>query len=398
MENKKKRDLAAIASIPLMMTLANSMLIPVLPAIQKVLGINSFKTSLIITSYAVIAIFFIPVAGYLSDLWGRKKVILPGLIIVAAAGALSGWASIAMEKPYTMIMIGRLFQGLGASACFPVVLPLVGDLFKSEDDVSTGLGIVETANTFGKVLSPILGSALAMWAWYIPFWSIPVFSLISIILISIWVKVPPDKNQKPISFGEFMRSIKDLFRMQGKWLWGVFSSGGLNMFVMFASLFYLSEMLEDRHIDGIAKGGLVAIPLAALCATSFGIGKWIGQNRALMKWISVIGFLIATACMAYLALTGKKSTASLLVFLFIGFAGLGAVLPSLDALITEGIKKEQRGTVTSFYSSIRFIGVAMGPPLAALINKFSALFWLLSISCLAASLVVLWSIKPKRAA
>lgn len=57
MENKKKRDLAAIASIPLMMTLANSMLIPVLPAIQKVLGINSFKTSLIITSYAVIAIF-----------------------------------------------------------------------------------------------------------------------------------------------------------------------------------------------------------------------------------------------------------------------------------------------------------------------------------------------------
>lgn len=329
---------------------------------------------------------------------GKKKVILPGLIIVAAAGALSGWASIAMEKPYTMIMIGRLFQGLGASACFPVVLPLVGDLFKSEDDVSTGLGIVETANTFGKVLSPILGSALAMWAWYIPFWSIPVFSLISIILISIWVKVPPDKNQKPISFGEFMRSIKDLFRMQGKWLWGVFSSGGLNMFVMFASLFYLSEMLEDRHIDGIAKGGLVAIPLAALCATSFGIGKWIGQNRALMKWISVIGFLIATACMAYLALTGKKSTASLLVFLFIGFAGLGAVLPSLDALITEGIKKEQRGTVTSFYSSIRFIGVAMGPPLAALINKFSALFWLLSISCLAASLVVLWSIKPKRAA
>ena len=39
--------------------------------------------------------------------------------------------------------------------------------------------------------------------------------------------------------------------------------------------------------------------------------------------------------------------------------GIGMALPCLDALITQGIEKEQRGTVTSFYSSMRFIGVAM---------------------------------------
>jgi len=401
MENKKKRDLASIATIPLTMTLANSMLIPVLPAMQKALAISAFKASLLITSYAVIAIFFIPLAGYLSDVWGRKKVILSGLILVAAAGALSGWASISLDKPYVMIMVGRLIQGLGAAACFPVVLPLVGDLFKREEDVSNGLGIVETANTFGKVLSPILGSALALWAWYIPFWSIPVFSLISLILVVLCLKVPKDK-EPAIEFSKFVRSVAALFRSQGRWLWGVFASGGINMFVIFATLFFLSEKLEERGIDGIAKGGLVAIPLVALCTVSWSVGKWIGKNKSLMKWISVVGFLIATACMLYLALAFKESMGLGLVItvLFASSAGLGAALPSLDALLTGGIKKEQRGTVTSFYSSIRFLGVAIGPPLAALIEEHSvpALFWLLSISCCAASLIVCMTINPKNAA
>ncbi|RUS46985.1 MFS transporter [Cohnella sp. AR92] len=397
MEKKKKRDLAALATIPLTMTLANSMLIPVLPVIQKKIGISAFQASLIITAYAVVAIFFIPLAGYLSDVIGRKKVILPGLIIVAAAGAFTGWASTAMDKPYAMIMVGRLVQGLGASACFPVVLPLVGDLFKRDEDVTNGLGIVETANTFGKVLSPILGSALAYWAWYMPFWSIPVFCLVSIVLVSIWVKVPKDKEKAP-GFRAFIQSVRELFRTQGRWLWGVFASGGINMFVLFASLFFLSETLEDRGIDGIAKGGLVAIPLAALCSTSWAVGKWCGKNKRLMKWISVAGFILATACMIYLAIAGRDKNGVLIAVLSVGSVGLGAALPSLDAILTEGIKKEQRGTVTSFYSSIRFLGVAAGPPLAAWINKnsVSALFWLLfAVSC-AAALIVLFAIRPNK--
>ena len=49
----------------------------------------------------------------------------------------------------------------------------------------------------------------------------------------------------------------------------------------------------------------------------------------------------------------------LLLCLVIMGIGIGMALPCLDALITQGIEKEQRGTVTSFYSSMRFIGVAM---------------------------------------
>lgn len=170
------------------MTLANSMLIPILPAMQKQLNITPYQASLIITVYAAVAIPFIPAAGYLSDRFGRKIVILPSLLIVAASGAICGWAAMALDKPYSVIIGARLLQGLGAAGAFPVVFPLVGDLFKRVEDVSKGLGIVETSNTFGKVLSPVLGSLLALWAWYMPFWAIPVFSLFALLMVAFLVK------------------------------------------------------------------------------------------------------------------------------------------------------------------------------------------------------------------
>jgi ACDE family multidrug resistance protein len=48
---------------------------------------------------------------------------------------------------------------------------------------------------------------------------------------------------------------------------------------------------------------------------------------------------------------------------------IGAMLPTLDAIVTENIEKEERGTITSFYSSARFIGVALGPPIMTAVIK-----------------------------
>ncbi len=98
MEGKKK-DLFALASIPLMMTLGNSMLIPVLPIIEKEINITSFQSSLIITVYSVVAIILIPLAGYLSDKIGRKKVIIPSLLLTGIGGLIAAFAAWSMDEP-----------------------------------------------------------------------------------------------------------------------------------------------------------------------------------------------------------------------------------------------------------------------------------------------------------
>src|SRR5699024_6754555 len=154
------------------------MLIPILPVMEDKLHISKLESSYIITVFSVVAILFIPIAGYLSDQFGRKTVILPSLIITGIGGLIAGWASWQMKEPFAMILVGRILQGIGASGAFPVVLPLVGDIFQDDKLASKTLGVVETSNTVGKVLSPILGAALAAIVWFMPFFAIPVFCII----------------------------------------------------------------------------------------------------------------------------------------------------------------------------------------------------------------------------
>ncbi|QHS22048.1 MFS transporter [Virgibacillus sp. MSP4-1] len=393
---KQKWALFALASIPLMMTLGNSMFIPVLPTIEKELDISPFQSSLVITVYSVVAIPLIPIAGYLSDKFGRKKVMIPSLIITGLGGALAAFAAWKMASPYMMILIGRFLQGIGAAGAFPVVIPTVGDLFKDKEDVTKGLGIIETSNTFGKVLSPILGAVLAFVIWYAPFISVPVLSAISIVLLALFIHAPEqEQKEKKGTFRKYLQSIKKVFHYNGHWLTATFIIGCLNMLVLFGFLFHLSEQLELRfNIEGVMKGVLLAVPLLVLCTASFFTGKKVGENKKAMKWVILIGNAGAAAGLFFIR-TDMKITWMLILLAVTGL-GIGLSLPCLDALITEGIKKDIRGTITSLYSSMRFIGVALGPPIIAMMmdSLSSYIYGLLGgLSVLAAVASFFW-IRP----
>lgn len=392
----KKLDLLALSSVPLVMTLGNSMLIPVLPLISKKLNISAFQVSLIITVYSIVAIILIPIAGYLSDRFGRKIVMVPCLIIAGVGGAVSGWASWKIEDPYIWILIGRVLQGIGSAGAAPVVMPLVGDMFKSDEEISAGLGLTETANTAGKVLSPIIGAALAAFLWFLPFWFIPFFSLVSVLLVAFLVKVPKTKDKEVQTVKEFAHCVKGIFEENGKWLFAIFAVGCIIMFVLFGILFYLSDMLEKQYnINGVKKGLVLAIPLLALSVSSFISGKKIGQNKNLMKTVIIAGMGLVT--ISFIALRVQHTLIFLISFLVLTGIGIGITLPSLDALITEGIEKEERGTITSIYSAMRFIGVAAGPPVYSYLMSISEhlVYYISAGSSVIAVMVVLLFIQVK---
>ncbi|MFB5663429.1 MFS transporter [Alteribacillus sp. HJP-4] len=394
---EKRWDLLALASIPLMMTLGNSMLIPILPLIEREINITPFQSSLIISVYSFIAILLIPFSGYLSDRIGRKKVIIPSLILVGIGGALAAYAAWQMKNPYTVILIGRFLQGAGASGAFPVVLPTVGDMFKQEEQVSQGLGIIETANTLGKVLSPIVGALLAVIIWYVPFVAIPILSFLSAFLVMFLVKVPKQeaKEKTKNTFHHFKDQLKKTFHDNGRWLMVVFTIGGILMFVLFGFLFHFSSVLEEKYnIDGYQKGLVLAVPLLFLCIASFVSGKIIGKDKQRMKYCIAAGTLAASVSLFFI-----KVELSLLLFiglLAIAGTGIGLALPCLDALITEGIEKEERGFVTSLYSSMRFVGVAAGPPLIAVLMKENAglIYITLAGTTIIAALMSVFWIRP----
>jgi len=395
-KNEKQWAIISLASVPLIMTLGNSMLIPILPLMEKKLEISKLQSSYIITVYSVIAIIFIPLAGYLSDRFGRKKVLVPALILTGIGGFIAGMAAWKMDDPYAMVLVGRALQGIGASGAMPIVLPLVGDMFQRDAEASATLGVIETSNTIGKVLSPILGAALTALIWFLPFFSIPIFCLVSLLMVIFLIREQPDTNAEPLNFKKYWSLIQDVFRKHSRWLIAVFIIGAILMFILFGFLFYLSSILEDKfQIDGIKKGLLLAIPLLALSLSSYFTGKKIKDNLQVMKWVTFIGIVLAGASVAVISFM-SHFIYLIIIFLVCG-TGIGMALPSLDALITKSIDKTIRGAITSIYSSMRFIGVAAGPPVIALLMKQN-IFWivaLLSIFGLIAGFLAFRNIDPE---
>ncbi|WP_246367056.1 MFS transporter [Paraliobacillus salinarum] len=385
----KRWAIVSLASVPLIMTLGNSMLIPVLPLMEKKINITAVQSSYIITFYSIVAIFLIPLAGFLSDRYGRKVVIIPSLLIAGLGGFISGYAAWKMQSPYVIILVGRVLQGIGVSGTAPIVLPLVGDMFERDEDVSSTLGIIETANTLGKVLSPIFGAALASVIWFLPFWMIPIFCILSAVLVFFLVK-KPNKKDPPFSIQCYWKNTKNTFVEHGTWLIAVFIIGAALMFVLFGVLFYLSTVLEDNYqIEGIKKGFYLAVPLAALCLSSYLTGRKIKSDIKIMRKIIIIGLFMM--CCSTIAIGFSSYFIYTLTVFVIGGVGIGIGLPCLDAIITQSIEKEVRGTTTCLYSSARYIGVALGPPATAILMKYNV-WWMVAVFSLVGLLAVFLSI------
>ena len=136
--------IAAISSIPLIMVLGNSMVIPVLPEIKSAFGLSDFQLSLIITLFSVPAGLIIPLAGFLSDHYGRKKIIIPSLVLYGLGGLVAGLGALMLqERAFSVILAGRVLQGIGAAGTAPIAMALCGDLFSGKERSKTlGLSLI----------------------------------------------------------------------------------------------------------------------------------------------------------------------------------------------------------------------------------------------------------------
>ncbi|MFS0672189.1 MFS transporter [Ornithinibacillus sp. 179-J 7C1 HS] len=387
-------SIVAIGSIPLIMTLGNSMLIPILPQMKKSLDLSQMEVSLTITVFSIAGALFIPVVGYLSDRFSRKIIIIPSLILFGIGGLMAGLGAFILPNAYAWILIGRTVQGMGAAGTAPVAMALAGDLFKGGEQ-SRVLGIFEASNGLGKVLSPIIGSLLALMVWYSVFYAFPVFSLLSLVLVSIYVKEKRNR-QAPPPFRKYAKGLLTVFKHEGRWLFTTYLAGGTCLFTLFGILFYLSDILEGEYkIDGITKGLILAIPLLIMVTTSYITGSKIGKNLEKMKRIAVIGFLLMT--FSYGSLVFFEKIVPFILVLGISSVGVGLILPCVNSIITGAVGKERRGFVTSLYGSVRFLGVAAGPPVFTRLMEWSrtGMFTTLAIFTFFVGLLVLLFIRVK---
>ena len=359
MAKKDKLMIFAFSTVPFIMVLGNSMLIPEFPQIKNALDISQFKVGLLITTFSITAGITIPFLGYLSDQIGRKKVVVPSLIIYGLGGVICGGAAILLENPYKIILVGRAVQGLGAAGTAPIVMAWIGDIFQSEKR-SEVLGIIEAANGVGKVTSPILGSVVGLVSWIALFFFYAVLSIPIAAGVYFWGEEGEIDNSG--DFKKYLKQIKKIIKEKGVSLLTTILAGMLVLFILFGLLSYFSDILETKFkIKGIVKGLVIALPILFMSITSYINGVVLKKINKYFKIAINIGLAAVVISLFGLNFFNQQLTLYLILFSIIGI-GTGLVLPAVNTLVTSSTKSEQRGIITSVYGSARFIGVALGPP------------------------------------
>jgi ACDE family multidrug resistance protein len=377
------------------MVLGNSMLIPVFPQMKAAMRLTQFQVGLIITFFSVPAGLLIPLAGFLSDQYGRKPIMVPALFIYGAGGLICGFAAVTLENPYPLLLAGRIVQGIGAGGTYQLAMALTGDIFQSSERTKA-LGLLEAFNGLGKVVSPILGSLIALISWYAPFFA---YSIITFpIAIGVWLLVKENNPKlKKQSFHDYWHQVNTIFAEKARRLLSSYAVGMAALFILFGVLSYISDILESQHnLYGLKKGFVIAIPVFSMASTSYLSGAFFADRKKLWKWIIVGGMALSTISLVLLPLFSAL-TPMMIVLFFLGIS-IGIVLPPINTLITGAASTERRGIVTCLYGTVRFFGVAIGPPTFGLVIQYGEWITFLgaaAITALAGLIALVFITPPK---
>ncbi|UNC91618.1 MFS transporter [Candidatus Contubernalis alkaliaceticus] len=364
-QHKNNKILLVLSTVPFLMVLGNSMLIPEFNTIKNILGINQLQVGLLITFFSASAAITIPFVGYFSDLWGRKNIIVPGILLYGLGGILSGTAAALVQNPYYYILAGRVVQGVGAAGTAPIAMALAGDLFPIEER-SESMGAMEAANGLGKAISPIIGSATALLVWYAIFFSYALLSIPIALMIWFWVKEPLEvKSKNSINY---FQDINLLFIDKGIYLLINFTGGLMVLLMLFGALSFSSDIIVNNFdLWGISRGLILSVPLLSLGVTAYLTGLYLKKKTLFFRHSFLLGFIILSFSMFIFPLCIESPIIFPVMLGLLG-VGSGLVLPATNTMITGASKSSQRGSVTALYGSARFIGIALGPPVFSLLQ------------------------------
>ena len=129
---------------------AETMLVPAIPDLIKDFSISYSTSSWILTTYLIAGAIMTPISGKLSDIYGKKRVLLIIMIIYAAGVSAGGFTT----NIYSMLLV-RLVQGIGMSM-FPIAFGIIRDQFP-RSKIAIGQGIITSMFAAGAVIGLVAG-------------------------------------------------------------------------------------------------------------------------------------------------------------------------------------------------------------------------------------------------
>jgi MFS family permease len=193
--------LAILSCIATMVMYAETMLIPAIPDLIKDFHVSYSMSSWILTAYLVSGAVMTPIAGKLSDIYGRKKILLIIMVIYAVGVSLAGFAA----NIYFMLL-ARAIQGIGMSM-FPIAFGIVRDQFPREK-ISIGQGVITSMFASGAVIGLAVGGIIIQnYGWRTTFFTIIPIAIALLLIIRRLINVRDDGDEQQQQQGQKQSQI-----------------------------------------------------------------------------------------------------------------------------------------------------------------------------------------------
>jgi ACDE family multidrug resistance protein len=343
------------------MIIGNSMFVPVLPDMEIMWNVTSTQAGLILSVFSLSAAITIPLTGYLAAQFSKKIIATCAIAIVILGciiSALSG--SLIVNYAYPLLLVGRVIQGIGAGIVAPLPFMITAELLERDDRVKV-LAALEVFNGLAKLVSPFAGMFTIQFGGSFLFIFYIGVCIVAIMLLLLGIKTI---KPSPLRTGKsYFIALKQVVFHRVKFVFPLVFAGGGAMCLLFGFLTYYSYELEWIYGQtGMTKALMFTLPLIGLILGSILTGKLVETYRSinLGKVFKGIAILL-TICFLLLLL---HETLLLLIIITTLIGGSSAaILVMCNLLITENVLKEERDTIVSLYSMVRFVGVGIGPPL-----------------------------------
>ncbi len=161
--------LAVLSSIATMVMYAETMLLPAIPDLIREFNVSYSMSSWILTAYLIPGAVMTPIAGKLSDIYGKKRILLTIMAIYIAGITIAGFST-----NIYMLFAARATQGIGM-AMFVIAFGIIRDQFPREK-ISIGQGVISSMFASGAVIGLVAGGIIiSNYGWHATFLStIPI--------------------------------------------------------------------------------------------------------------------------------------------------------------------------------------------------------------------------------
>ena len=188
--------LGILSSTLLVVFFSETMLLPAIPEIMQDFSISYGTAAWIFSSYLIVAAVMTPIAGKMSDLYGKKKILLVLLTIYTVGIAAGGFAD-----NISFLLASRIIQGVGLAAV-PAAFSLLRDTFPPAK-LAIAVGVFGSMYSAGSVVGLLAGATIIQsFGWHSTFFSIVPFAAAVTLMIAKFVKENKGQLIAPVNTQE----------------------------------------------------------------------------------------------------------------------------------------------------------------------------------------------------